>query len=348
MYYARVLQSQGKTAEALQVLSAALERSPDVKTLRITYARLLVDAKRYEEAREQFGQLVSSDTDNADIRYGLALLLLQTNHPEDARTHLQHLVEQGKRTHAAHYYLGQIAETQKDIEAAMAAYRQVDRGQHALNAQVRVAVLLAQQDKIPEARQHLHALSRRNAQESVRLFLAEAEILTDATDLEGAMGIYDLALRDHPGNSDLLYARAMLAAKLDNLEVLERDLREILANEPNNADALNALGYTLADQTDRYEEALELVQKALQLKPDNYYILDSMGWVLYRLGRIPEAIDHLRRALAIQHDPEVAAHLGEVLWVAGEREAAQEVWNAALESTPDDKRLLDVIKRFSN
>ena len=133
---------------------------------------------------------------------------------------------------------------------------------------------------------------------------------------------------------------------MDRLDIVERDLRDVLSREPNNADALNALGYTLADRTDRYDEALELIERAYELKPNDHYIVDSMGWIMYRLGRYDEALEHLRRAMELNPDPEIAAHLGEVLWVMGDREEAKRVWNAALEITPDDKRLLDVLKRF--
>jgi tetratricopeptide (TPR) repeat protein len=138
----------------------------------------------------------------------------------------------------------------------------------------------------------------------------------------------------------------MLAEKIGQLDVLEEDLRAILEREPENAQALNALGYTLADHTDRYEEAHELIERALALNPDDFYILDSMGWVLYRLGRLGEAIEYLKRAREIKDDPEVAAHLGEVLWVMGDKDAARDIWDSALKDTPDDQRLLDVIERL--
>lgn len=190
-------------------------------------------------------------------------------------------------------------------------------------------------------------MESRNVKEAVRVYRAEAEILTNADRLNEAIEVYSLALDEFPENSDLLYARAMLAEKLDRLDVLEADLRSILSREPNNAEALNALGYTLADRTDRYDEALELIKQALALQPDDYYIVDSMGWVMYRMGRHQESIEHLRRAMTLSDDSEIAAHLGEVLWVTGDKQEAQEIWNTALESTPDDERLLDVIKRFS-
>jgi tetratricopeptide (TPR) repeat protein len=162
------------------------------------------------------------------------------------------------------------------------------------------------------------------------------------------MAVYDRALVEHEGNQDLLYARAMLAERLDRIDILEADLNSILSKDPDNADALNALGFTLADRTDRYEEALVLIERAISIKPDDFYIVDSMGWVLYRLGRYEESLTYLQRALVLSNDPEVAAHLGEVLWVMGKRDAAREVWDTALQTTPEDQRLLEVIKRFSN
>ncbi len=246
----------------------------------------------------------------------------------------------------AYYYLGQIAESREDIEAALAAYRKVSDGEHRLNAQIRAAVLLAESGRLVQARAHLHGLRSDNSQQAIRIYRAEAEILTKRKDYEDAMQVYDGALADYPQDTDLLYSRAMLAEKMDDLERLEQDLRSILAREPNNADALNALGYTLADRTDRYSEAYELVKRAYELKPDDHYVIDSMGWTLYRMGRHQEALMHLRRAMDLNGDPEIAAHLGEVLWVSGDKQAAMEIWDTALKGTPDDPRLLDVKKRF--
>ncbi len=139
----------------------------------------------------------------------------------------------------------------------------------------------------------------------------------------------------------------MLAEKMDRLDILEDDLKAIIEKNPEHVQALNALGYTLADRTDRFEEAHDLISKALALKPNDFYILDSMGWVLYRMGRLDEAVEYLRRALKERADPEIAAHLGEVLWVKGDKEAARQVWETALKETPEDARLLDVIQRFN-
>lgn len=347
IFRARVLHEQGNTAAALSGLEQALHAKPHDQALRMTYARLLVDAKRYDDARQQFEQLAEDAPDDPDVRFALGLLLLQTNHMDKARAQFEHLLSLGERVRTAHFYLGQIAESQKQYDDALGHYERVDGGEHYMDAQIRVAVVLAEQGHLSAAREHLHGLPRNSANDAVRLYLAEAEILSKHGKLKEAMGVYDEALDQYPDDDDLQYGRAMLAEKLDRIDLLESDLRAILARDPDNVDALNALGYTLADRTDRYQEALDLIQRALELKPDNYYIVDSMGWVLYRMGRPQEALKYLRRAMSLNYDPEIAAHLGEVLWVTGDKQGAREVWDTAIESTPDDKRLLETIKRFT-
>lgn len=349
VFYAQVLQEQGRTAQALDALGEALAANPEEREVRITYARLLVGGKRYEEALRQFELLVKDAPEDTDSIYALGLLLLQTNHPDKAEVQFQRLITLRNRVPEAYYYLGQVAESKDAPQAAIAAYQKVDRGEHYLSAHIRVAVLLTESEGIARGQEYLHTLPRRNAQESIRLYRAEAEVLTEADAFDDAMAVYDRALAEHPENTDLLYARAMLAAKLDQIDTVESDLRDILSREPNNADALNALGYTLADRTNRYQEALDLIKRALVLKPDDQYILDSMGWVLYRLGRYQEAVEHLTRALAgsEEPDPEIAAHLGEVLWVMGKHAAARDVWETALKRTPGDERILEAMRRLN-
>ena len=172
-------------------------------------------------------------------------------------------------------------------------------------------------------------------------------MLTDIKRYQDAMAIYDKALQDKH-DADLLYSRAMLAEKMDRLDILERDLRAILEKDANNSQALNALGYTLADRTDRYDEAYELIKRALEISPNDYYVLDSMGWILYRQGRLDEAIEFLNKALAERNDPEIAAHLGEVLWVKGDKKSgAGRFGTLHLKETPDDDKLRNVINRLN-
>ena len=329
-----------------RVLEEFLERLPESGIVRMAFARMLVDAERYDEARAEFEHLVAEEPENDDARYALGLLLVQTNLLDEAARQFEALAYRESRRDAAHYYLGRIAESQERYADAIGSYRRVRRGEHRLNAQIRVAALLADSGEVEAARRHLHGIRSETTQEAVRIYSAEAGLLARFARYDEAMEIYDTSLEEFPGNPDLLYARGMLAARMDRLDVLERDMRAIIAREPDNADALNALGYTLADRTDRLEEAYALIKRAIELKPDDHYIIDSLGWVLHRLGRHREALVQLRRAMSINPDPEIAAHLGEVLWVLGNKVEARGVWSTALESAPDDEHLLDVIERF--
>ncbi len=345
MAYVALLQKHDKSRVALDWLERAIAKNTDDFGLRLIYARLLADSNRYEEARVQFTILAAKTPDNSDVLYALGLLNLQANRIDAARENFQKLRSLKVRGDDATFYLAQIAESREQVSDALDLYRAVEKGSNHFQSQIRIALILSSRDEIVDARAHLHAIVPENDEQKLHLVQAEGEILAQHERFDDAMAVYDHALVDHY-DMELLYTRAMLAEKIGQLDVLEEDLRAILEREPENAQALNALGYTLADHTDRYEEAHELIERALALNPDDFYILDSMGWVLYRLGRLGEAIEYLKRAREIKDDPEVAAHLGEVLWVMGDKDAARDIWDSALKDTPDDQRLLDVIERL--
>jgi tetratricopeptide (TPR) repeat protein len=345
--YVSLLQREKRTGDALGWLEKTLRsRKGDDFNLRMAYARLLTDARRYDDARRQFEILAVQAPNNVDVQYALGLLYLQSNRLDDAEIYFKRLAVDAPRHDDASYYLGRIAEERKQYEKAGRWYQSVQRGPNYFDAQVRMALITAKQGGVEEARSHLRSIRTRDETEAAILVQAEGELLTEQERYEEAMAVYDRAIEERGHNADLLYARAMLAERMDRLDILERDLRAILEKEPDHPQALNALGYTLADRTTRYDEAYELIKRALELAPDDFYILDSMGWVLYRLGRLDEAQEYLRRAMSIRPDPEIAAHLGEVLWVSGDREAARKVWEAALRETPDDTKLQSVIRRF--
>lgn len=345
MSYVSVLQKLGRSNEALTWLEQSLEEHADDHELRMFYARLLTDEKRFDDARRQFEILDQATPQNSDVIYALGLLNLQDNKLDEAQTYFERMDSLGDYPDEAGYYLGRIAEEKGDIDNAITWYRSIQQGSNYFDAQVRLGLLLAKQGNVEEARRHIQGIRAGNQQQKNILVQAEGELLVEEKRYADAMVVYDQAL-ENKYDGDLLYARAMVAEKIGRLDILEQDLRTILEQDPDNAQALNALGYTLADRTDRYQEAYDLIKKALELKPNDYYVLDSMGWVLYRLGRLDEAINYLQQALNERYDPEIAAHLGEVLWVKGDRQTARKVWDAALQQTPDDSRLLDVIKRF--
>ncbi|NIP73691.1 MAG: tetratricopeptide repeat protein [Gammaproteobacteria bacterium] len=348
LLHARILVQQGNIDQALNGLAAVVRAHPEVGQLRLSYGRLLAEVERYDEAREQFEILLEQSPDDADLLYTIAVLAAESRRYDMAEDYLKRLIDTGQRLDDAHYYLGVIAESRGKHKQAVEWYSKVGRGERFVDARVRAASLVAEQGDLEGARRRLRELRPYSGDEefTVRLYVAEADILRRAGRYQEALKVVNEALATMPDNNDLLYARAMVAEKLDRLDLLERDLSQILARDPENAHALNALGYTLADRTQRYQEALEYIERALELSPDEAAILDSMGWVHYRLGNLEKALTYLRRAYQRDQDPEIAAHLGEVLWVSGQREAAREVWDQALERDPDSDIVRNTIKRL--
>ena len=225
-------------------------------------------------------------------------------------------------------------------------YDQVASGEFYLNARLRTSALMAKQGLVDEALNKLRSIRTSSQQDAMQLYLMEGDIYLEAGDPQKSYDIYEKALKDTPENTSLLYAHAIAAEKLNRLEIAERNLREVLRIDPNNVQALNALGYTLADRTNRYSEALGYIQRALTLAPKDAAILDSMGWVHYRLGNHKEAITYLRQALELTQDSEVAAHLGEVLWTVGNKDEATTVLKDALKAWPGNKTIIAVMRRL--
>ncbi len=345
---ARVLLRLGRADEAVVSLEKAVASRPDDQTLRLTYARLLVDIKQYDKARAEFERLHQASPNDAELLYTLGLLSLESQRLDDAEKYMMMLVRLGEREGEAQYYLGRIYENRKQYDEAIDWYQKVHVGDYQFDARLRIADMLGQSGRIDEAVEHLDAMLKGSQSDGslVRIYVAKGEMLRLARRYEESMEVFNTALEIVPGNSDLLYARALVAERLGKIDQLEADLKFILKTEPDNAHALNALGFTLADQTDRYEEAYAYLKRAIEIMPDDPAIIDSLGWVHYRLGNYDEAIKLLRKALARFDDSEIAAHLGEVLWVTGNQEEARGIWQKALEKSPDDPVLLKVMQRF--
>ena len=342
----RIQMAQGETDAALAVMKKLVDENPKSSSQRAAYARLLAVAKRYDDALEQFHIVLKANPDNGDIIYAIALLTLEQRKFKTSEKYFRQLISKRKRVYESYYYLGNIAENRKKYVEAISWYKQVNHGQNKIDAGIRVAHLLSKKGQLKEARAYLKSMHTEDPNLSIRLTVVEIDILSEAGALNESMQVANQALEQYPQNVDILYARSLLAEKMDNLQMTEADLRAILKAEPENVHALNALGYTLADRTDRLQEAYKYIQKAYKLAPDEPAVLDSMGWVLYRMGRPQDAISYLRGALEIMQDDEIAAHLGEVLWVTGMKKEATQVWNKALEAKPDSRHIKDVLRRF--
>jgi tetratricopeptide (TPR) repeat protein len=294
-----------------------------------------------------FRRLRKQFPDNPDYLYGVGMLAMHGERWAEARGAWQALRGQGGDRHdEATYFLAQVEEQAGKVAVAIGLYRSVGEGPLYVDARLRLAGLEAGQGRLDQARELLRALRVAVPDRAVDAYLAEARLLRRAGRGEAAGRVLDDAVDAQPDNIDLRYGRAMHAARMDDVAALERDLRYVLTLEPDHVDALNALGYTLADRTDRYAEAFDYISRAYRLQPENPAIIDSLGWVYYRLGNHQLAIRYLRQALEAMHDPEIAAHLYEVLWVTGEREEARRVWRKAKAAFPDSPELRDVRQRF--
>ncbi len=333
---------------AMSYLADAVRDNPGNNELRMAYARTLADVHRFQDALDQYALLADRVSPNGEVLLAMGMLYLQQDRIGEAETVLLRARNSGVEGAELSFYLGWIAEKRGDAPQAIAYYAALQPdAENYFEARLRIAILTAEEGDILSARRQLQMLRIDEPAQQKRLYLIEGELLRQAGQYEAGMDVLSAALEAFPVDFDLLYSRALLAETVDRLDVLESDLRLILEHEPSHLDALNALGYTLADRTDRYGEAYDYIQRALALSPNNNAILDSMGWVLYRLGNYDEAIEYLQRSLALKQDHEVAAHLGEVLWVSGDRDGAMAVWERALEMFPDDATLRETMQRLT-
>ena len=344
---AQILVRLDHKADATRLLEQAVNHQPDNTQLRFAYARMLLDAEQLDAAREQFAMVVRIEPDNADALYSLGLLELETKQFKAGQKHLEKLLELGKREQNAYYYLGYAAGEQGDIDAALDWYGMVESGEYWSQAQLHIAELMVRQGDLDAMHEHMRVLRQKNPENIVEYYLIEGQVLSDAKHNDEANAVYTAGLEIEPDNEDLLYARALVLDTLGQYSAAERDMRKILATDPDNARTLNALGYTLADRTDRYEEALTYISRAYEQKPDDPAVIDSMGWVQFRLGNLAEARRYLDRAWEMTHDAEIGAHLGEVMWAQGEHDAARRIWQESKETAPDDPVLLEVLHRFN-
>ncbi len=342
----RIYLDRKDTAGAMRTMQQAIAASPESRILHSAYARLLVDLNKPKLAYSQFQKLASLMPDDADVLFSLGILSLQLEKREQALGHFSNLIKTGKRVVDASFYMGRIEEMEGRSESAIDWYKKVKGGNYQFDAKVRTAGIVADQGDLQKARSMLSDLRARMPKRSVDLYIFEGELLRKHSTNDAVVGFYNTAIDLHPNDLDLLYARALSASAQGRVDILERDIRKILKQKPDHADALNALGYTLADQTNRYQEALDYIQKALAIKPDSPAILDSMGWVQYRMGNNEEALRYLRRAFDMLQDVEIAAHFGELLWVTGKKQEAQKVLQGALKKNPDNKYLQQAIKRL--
>lgn len=332
---------------AIDYLGTAVKSLPNSRSLRINYARLLIRTKNTKAAEAQFDELIKQNSKDSDVLLTRALLALESKDFKTAEPHLQSLLTLGAHSNEAHYYLGVLARQQNQWDKALQEFAAVEPSNFFLSAQLESVEILRQQGKVSEARSALNSARVRLPDAAPQLYALEADMLIKNQQAPEALKLLNHALTKHPHDEMLVYSRSMAAEKLDDLVLFERDMRTLLSINPDNPTVLNALGYTLANRTNRFDEAEVLVAKALALRPTEPAIMDSMGWVHFKKGQLNEAYALLKKAYELFPDDEVAAHLGEVLWAMGRKDEAIAIWDAAQAKTPDSQHVLETRKRLA-
>jgi tetratricopeptide (TPR) repeat protein len=323
-----------------------VKANPGSYEVRMQLGRELASDRKLAESREQFGEAEKLEPKDPQAAYAIGLLSLQLEDYADAQTAFTRALKLGYRESAAIYLgMGQASEGLKHYDEAIGWYQKVDSGDW-VRAQLKIATLISKQQGIAAGREYLQKIEPKSEEDRVQVIQVEAQLLRDAKEWKETYDLLSKAVEEYPDSYELLYDRAMAAERIDKLDVMEADLRKVIKMKPDYAHAYNALGYTLAEKTDRLVEARDLIEKAYKLAPEDPFIEDSLGWVFYRMGQVNVALKHLQTAYSNRPDPEIAAHLGEVLWKSGQRDEAQKIWRAALAENPDHESLLAVMQKY--
>lgn len=344
---AQVMSQMGDSEAARGVIQRALKSDPGNLRLRLIYSQFLAKSGDVKGAEKELRRILEKDPGNDDARFGLGMALMELGKTEQARQEFLRLADSSRWKTQSYFYLGLVEARRNHMQGALQYFDRVTEGPLALDAKVNGITALIGMGQLAEARQRMGQVRKQFPNESLRMYLLEAELLNKNKDFVGAFDLLSDALEEMPGQVELLYARALIAEQLDKIEVLEGDLRAVLEKNPDDPNALNALGYTLADRFPmRLEEAKKLLDKAMELKPDDPAIMDSYGWLHYRMGDYDVALRYLRRSFEMVADPEIGAHLGEVLWESGNQKEARKVWMESWRKDPGHEDMLRVKARY--
>ena len=350
---ALILQAQiavfsGDLNKAKALLKEASVKYPDNSKINKIYAQVLIKAEDYEEAIEVYQNIRSADPKDIESQFALGLIYMQLEQDERAEDIFKKLLEQPEWQYQASFYLGKIEEKRDHTKNALLWFDKVTEGPFVFDASISAISLLAKDKQFNEANSRLSLLQSKFPKQKLRLLLVQAELYSQQKQYEKAFNLLTDALVDFPDQKELLYTRALMAERVNKPEIAEADLKKILAIDPDNVEALNALGYTLLNNPGRYVEAEKYLQRALRLEPDAAVIIDSYGWLQFKLGNKEKALEYLQKAYEKQQENEIAAHLAEVLWALDKKNEAQKIFNKAIKDTPDDEYLLDFQRRILN
>ena len=326
-----------------------LKQYPKSNDIRMSYAKLLVNQKRHTEAKPEFVKLVESSNGSPEISAVVGLLSLESSDYLMADKYFQQSISSGfKNPDQLHIYLGRSAERQKMDAKALEWYDKVQPGEHFLEGRLSAANVIARTKNVDAAIKMLDEVDDITPEQQITVIQTEANLLSQAKRNQESFNLLEKAAKNWPDSIELSYDYAMAAERIGKVDVMETELRKVIKLKPDFAAAYNALGYSFADRSIKLDEAKTLIETALKLSPNDHYMLDSLGWVHYRLGNLALAAEYLRKAYEIQADPEIAAHLGEVLWKQGLQAEAKKIWASALKAFPENDVLMATAKKFSS
>ena len=335
--------------KAIAFYQGFLKQYPKANDVRMAYAKTLVSQKRFAETKPEFVKLVESSNGNPEISAVVGLLSLESNDYPMADKYLQQSISSGfKDPEQLYGYLGRSAERQKDDTKALNWYDKIQGGDHYLDGRLSAASVIARTKNVDAAIKMLDEVDDLAPEQQILVIQTEANMLSLVKRNQESFDLLDKAASTWPNSAEIVYDHAMAAERVGKYDIMETELRKLIKAKPDFAAAYNALGYSFADRNVKLPEAQTLLETAVKLAPDDHYMLDSLGWVHYRLGNLDKAADFLRKAYAVQADPEIAAHLGEVLWKQGKLEEAKKLWASALKDFPENDVLLATTKKFNS
>lgn len=346
IFQAQIAVFSGDLTRAKNLLRNASVKYPENDKLKKLLAQVLIKATEYEAAGEVYQGIVLANPKDAESQIALALVHLQLDRDGKAEDIFKQLLDQPEWQNQASFYLGKIEEKRGHTQKALAWFDKVSEGPFVFESAISAVSLLVKDKKFDEADTRLGLLSSQFPKQKLRIILMQAGLYGQQEKYEKGYKLLTDALTGQPDQRDLLYTRALMAERINKLDVLEADLKKILAKYPDDAEALNALGYSLLDKADRYADAEKYLQHALQLQPNEAVIMDSFGWLQFRLGKLEQALGYLERAYAKQQESEIAAHLAEVLWTLGRKDEARKIFNQAIKKAPEDEYLLEFQQRI--
>jgi tetratricopeptide (TPR) repeat protein len=335
--------------KALSFYKSFLTKYPLANDVRMTYAKTLVNQKKFSEAKPEFIKLVEKSNNNPEIYAVVGLLSLQSEDYKLADQYLEQSLKNGFRDpDQLHLYLGNSAEKQNNSKSALVWYDKIQAGDHFLEGRLSAASVIAKTQNVDAAITMLDEVNDLTEDQQIVVIQTEATLLNQAKRSQEAFNLLEKSVASFPNSPELIYDFSMTAERIQKLNVMEDQLYKLIKIKPDFAPAYNALGYSYADRNIKLDEAKTLIETAIKLSPDDHYILDSLGWVYYRMGDYASAVSNLRKAYGIHADPEIAAHLGEVLWKQGQQAEAKKIWEQALKEFPENPVLIATAKKFNS